>query len=73
MGAASAGTSPRGPSGPSESSRASRVVDCVPKRREGRVLDGGLLTLARVLSAAAGVSVSVVDGVASDADVVGSS
>jgi hypothetical protein len=72
-GAASADTSPRGPSGPSESSSASRVVDWVPKRREGRVLDGGLLTLDRVLSAAAGVSVSAVDGAGSVVEVVGSS
>jgi hypothetical protein len=74
-GAGSADTSPRGPNGPSESSSASRVVDCVPKRREGRVLDGGLLTLDRALSGTAGVSVSFVvdEGVGPVDDVVGSS
>lgn len=73
-GAGSAGTSPRGPSGPSESSSASRVVDWVPKRRDGRVLDGGLLTLDRVLSGTTGVSDSVVEGAGSVVvDVVGSS
>jgi hypothetical protein len=76
-GVASAVTSPKGPSGPSESSSASRVVDWVPKRREGRVLDGALLTLDRVLSGTAGVSVSVsvsaVEGVGSVVEVVWSS
>jgi hypothetical protein len=72
-GAASAVTSPKGPRGPSESSSASRVVDWVPKRREGRVLDGGLLTLDRVLSGTAGVSVSAVEGVGSVVEVVWSS